>query len=48
MLSDRVCKKDLLLTFALLRGEVTGRHPTEEQNKEGDAERVKRERKGEW
>ena len=36
----------MLLTFASLRGEVTGRHPTA-QNKERGAERVKRERERE-
>lgn len=42
MLKGRGDKKTLLLTFASSRGEVTGRLPTEAQNKEGDTERVGR------
>lgn len=39
MLNDRGNKRDLFLTFASLRGEFTGRLPTDAQNMEGDTER---------
>lgn len=43
MLNDRGNKEDLCLTFASLRGEVTGRLPTEKVGR-----RREMEREGEW
>lgn len=38
----------MLLTFASLRGEVTGRHPTETQSEEGNRERVAEKERERW
>lgn len=40
MMNDRGNKNDLFLTFASLSGEVTGRLPTEAQNKKSLRENV--------